>query len=91
MTSIAAYNLLKAAVKSDYFSAFVVCAAWLAALMSGSVLAILIGLIAYARPLLLGALVSKSSPKNAVKKPATTKAGFFASLSLRPFALGLAG
>lgn len=89
MTSIATYKLLKAAAKSEYSSAFVVFIAWLAALMSGSILAILIGLIAFLRPLLLAALLDTKAPVEAARKVATPKAG--GRFSLRPFALGLAG
>ena len=89
MTSIAAYNLLKAAVKSDYFTAFVVFAAWMAALMSGSVLAIAIGLIAFLRPLLLTAIFANKAPVKATRKVTSAKTNRY--FSLRPFALGLAG
>ena len=89
MSSIAVYNLLKAAVKTDYFSAFVVFAAWMAALMSGSVFAILIGLIAFLRPLLLTAIFANKAPVTATRKVASAKAN--RKFSLRPFALGLAG
>ena len=92
MTSIAAYDFVKSTVKSAYFSVSVICSAWLAALMSGSVLVIVAGLVAYLRPLLLVSLLTQDS---AAKEPRQIKAGLFSrfslhNLSFQNFSLALA-
>ena len=52
MNSISASTRIKAVVSNHYVSSILFFALFLAALMSGSVLAILAGLVLYVRPLL---------------------------------------
>ncbi|MEO8410406.1 MAG: hypothetical protein ABI478_07525 [Propionivibrio sp.] len=87
MTSIAAYDFVKSTVKSEYFSASVIFAAWLAALMSGSVLVIVAGLVAYLRPLLLVSLFTQDS---AAKEPRKIEADLLSRFSFHNFSLALA-
>ena len=90
MTPIAAYDAAKSALKNPDFSSFVVFAAWMAAIMSGSVLVILAGLVAYLRPLLLASLLSQNIPAKKVVKTTPAKSRLFSAFSFSPAPLGLA-
>ena len=90
MNSIAVYDFAKAALRNTYVSSFVVFAAWLAAIMSGSVLVILLGLIAYLRPMLIASLLNQGVKLKKAKKTAKRKTGLLAAFSFSPAPLALA-
>jgi len=90
MTSIATYDLFKSLLKNTYFTTFIVFAAWIAAIMSGSVLVILAGLVAYLRPLLLASLLRQNRRAEVAKKTEKVDTSVFPAFSFNAFALGLA-
>ena len=90
MALIAAYNAAKSALKNPDISSFVVFAAWIAGIMSGSVLVILVGLVAYLRPLLLISLLRQNVPAKKTAKTTPAKSRLLSAFSSSPAALGLA-
>ena len=61
MNSITASTLVKSVMENRFISSLLMFALWIAALMSGSVLVIFLGLVVYLRPLLYIALLSRKS------------------------------
>lgn len=71
MNSSTAANWARAILANHYVTSVLLFALWIAAVMSGSVFAILAGLVVYARPLLyvklLNSALNMTSPKSEVK------------------------
>lgn len=77
MNSSSASNWVRAILANHYVTSVLLFGLWIAAVMSGSVFAILAGLVVYARPLLyvklLNSAINTSSAKSEVKNAPTAR------------------